>query len=159
MGSLTPARGRRSHFLDGVLVGDRRYGLQIERSGQWLASLLEFALDSTTRRRGLLERERLEWGTGLVIAPTQGIHTFGMRFPIDVVGVSREGRVVKVRESVQPQRVVLAWRAFAIVELPSGATLASGLRLGDRLLLSESTFDSGTAPNNRRCESHAPGRD
>lgn len=66
---------------------------------------------------------------------TQGVHTFGMRFPIDIVAVNREGRVLRCRTHVPPRRIVLALRAFAIVELAAGASVHAGLREGDQLAI------------------------
>ncbi len=59
-----------------------------------------------------------------------------MRFAIDVVAVTREGVVIKIRSGVPPRRVVLALRAFAIIELQSGAAAEADLQIGDRLLVS-----------------------
>jgi uncharacterized membrane protein (UPF0127 family) len=80
-----------------------------------------------------LDRERLEDDSALVIAPTQGIHTFGMRFRLDVVGVNRQGVVVSIRRQVPRRRLVFSFRAFAIVEVNEGTCDACGLRLGERL--------------------------
>jgi uncharacterized membrane protein (UPF0127 family) len=68
-----------------------------------------------------------------VIAPCQGVHTFGMRFPIDIIGVTRDGRVVKVSECVPARRVVFAFSAFAILEVAAGIAARAGLVVGDRL--------------------------
>lgn len=81
----------------------------------------------------MLGRSGLAASEALVIAPTQGIHTFGMRFPIDVVFVARDGTVVAIATDVPPRRVRFAWRAFAAVELRGGACAAVGLSPGDRL--------------------------
>lgn len=70
-------------------------------------------------------------GEALVIAPSQGIHTFGMRFPIDLVAVNRQGLVVRLSAEVGPRRIRLAWRAFAMIELPAGVIEAAAVRLGD----------------------------
>ena len=107
----------------------------IERSGELLATRIEIAGDSASRRKGLLGRDRLEPGCGVVIAPSQGVHTFGMRFAIDVVAVSREGTVVKIRSHVPPRRIVLAFSAFAILELEAGASAVAQLEVGDRLFV------------------------
>jgi uncharacterized membrane protein (UPF0127 family) len=56
-----------------------------------------------------------------------------MRFDIDIVGVTRDGRIVKIRERVPPRRVVLAWSAFAFLELTAGAADRAGIVTGDRL--------------------------
>jgi uncharacterized membrane protein (UPF0127 family) len=109
-------------------------GLQIERTGQWLVTNLELALDSSARTRGLLGRDGLPRGHGLVIAPSQGVHTFGMRFPIDIVFVRRDGRVVRCRPAVPPRRLALWLTAFAVIELAAGETARIGLQVGDRLL-------------------------
>jgi uncharacterized membrane protein (UPF0127 family) len=107
----------------------------VERTGAWLITNLRLAGDSAERRRGLLHSDGLADGEGLVIAPSQGVHTFGMRFAIDVVGVARDGRVVLIRSAVRPRRLVLSWRAFAMVELTAGAATRAGIRVGDRVLL------------------------
>ncbi|MEO7156354.1 MAG: DUF192 domain-containing protein [Vicinamibacterales bacterium] len=108
----------------------------VERSGTVLATYLEVAGDSASRRKGLLGRDSLVPGRAVLIAPSQGVHTFGMRFAIDIVGVARDGTVIKIRSRVPRRRIVLALKAFAIVELPSGAADASNLKVGDRLLVS-----------------------
>jgi len=73
-------------------------------------------------------------GHALVIAPSQGVHTFGMRFPIDIVAIDRQGRVVKIRPNVRPNRIVFAWSAFAMLELNAGSVDSSLLLVGDCLL-------------------------
>ena len=122
-----------SHFLSGVLSGEGPFGLQVIRSGAWLVTSLEFALDSKARTRGLLGRAGLAVGEGLVIAPSQGVHTFGMRFAIDIVFVRRDGRVVRCRSSVPPRRLALWLPAFAVLELPAGQAARVGLEVGDFL--------------------------
>ena len=107
--------------------------LTIERTGAVLVDHLEVAGDSASRRKGLLGRDRLDPGCAVAIAPCQGVHTFGMRFALDVVAVTRDGLVIKIRSGVPPRRVVLALRAFAIIELQSGAAAAADLQIGDRL--------------------------
>lgn len=123
-----------NHFLEPVLSTNGPWGLRIERSGEWLAAKAELAGTSKSRRLGLRGRHRMDEDAALVIAPTQGIHTFGMKFPLDVVGVRRNGDVVSVRRSVSSRRVVLSFRAFAMVELNGGACGRTGVRVGDRLL-------------------------
>jgi hypothetical protein len=125
------------HFLAPAVAGDRRWGLLIERTNWWLATDAVLAGSSAARRRGLLGRDKMNEGEALVIAPTQGVHTFGMRFAIDVVGVSRSGVVVSVRRYVPRRRIVFSWKAFAIVELTAGATDQVGLVPGDRLVVAD----------------------
>lgn len=123
----------RPHFLMPALKARDVWGLRIERTGTWLATDAEIAGSSSSRRKGLLGQESLAAGHALVIAPTQGVHTFGMRFAIDIVGVRRDGEVVSIRRAVPRRRIVFSLRAFAIVELAAGATDQGGLKVGDRL--------------------------
>ena len=67
----------------------------------------------------------------MIIAPSSGIHTVGMRFPLDVLFVSRAGLDFSVRRDLQPFRISVALRAFAAIELAAGATSHIDLRLGD----------------------------
>ena len=123
-----------AHFLsDAVRSGDR-YALAIARTGTVLAERLEIAGDSDARRRGLLGREGLDRGHAFVIAPSQGVHTFGMRFAIDIVAVARDGTVIKIRQAVPRSRIVVAWAGFAMIELAAGTIKDTGLREGDVLV-------------------------
>lgn len=112
-----------SHFLSPLLRDpDASWSLIVEETGAVLASVVEPAFDSKTRKRGLLGRDGLAEGHALVIAPSNAVHTFRMRFPIDVVFVARDGRVLKVREDVRPGRITASWRGFAVVELAAGSS-------------------------------------
>ena len=134
-----------AHFLTPLLRSKATAGLRIERTGIWLAEIIHGAFDSRTRRTGLLGRDSLPAEQGLVIAPCQAVHTFAMRFPIDIVGVNRAGEVVKIRERVGPRRLVFAWSAFAIVELAGGVCADKGLAVGDRLIVVEHSQESNEA--------------
>ena len=69
----------------------------------------------------------------MIIAPSNMVHTFFMRFPIDLLFVARSGDVVKVKANVPKRRIVGSLRAFAVIELRAGALQASGTRAGDRI--------------------------
>lgn len=125
---------RRPHFLEPALDARGRWGLRLDGTETWLATDAELAGTSATRRRGLAGRESMPAGSALVIAPSQGIHTFGMRFAIDLVAADRDGVVVAVMRDVPPWRVRVAWRAFAMIELPAGTAASSQIRRGDRLV-------------------------
>lgn len=85
------------------------------------------------RRKGLLGRNGLEPGEGLWIVPCESVHTFGMRFPIDLVYVDRKLRVRKVRSNVPPWRLSACVSAHSVIELASGAAFASKTQTGDQL--------------------------
>ena len=101
------------------------------RSGRPVATVIESALDSASRKRGLLGRDLLPPGHALIIAPSNLVHTFAMRFSIDILFVSREGRVLKMRTNVPPRRVAGAFGAFAVVELAGGELRLSDTQVGD----------------------------
>ncbi len=109
--------------------------LVIDRTGTVLVDMVELAVDSASRKKGLLGRDGLAEGAGLVIAPTNAIHTFFMRFPIDVIFLTRAGTVAKIRAGVGPRRVAGALRGFAVLEMAAGAAVRAGLRAGDTLSL------------------------
>ncbi len=97
-----------------------------------LASALEWAGTSETRRRGLLGRDSFEPGSGLYLVPCPWIHTFGMSFPIDVAFLAKDGRVLAVHRALRPGRLSrLEWRAEGTLELPAGTLSATGTAPGD----------------------------
>lgn len=112
----------------------RRWRLETADNGTVLAEPVEGAFDSAARRRGLLGRDGLAT-SALVIAPCNLVHTFFMRFAIDTVFVDRDGIVLRVQHGVRPNRVSGAWGAFATIELEAGQAQRSGVRPGDRLVL------------------------
>jgi uncharacterized membrane protein (UPF0127 family) len=85
--------------------------------------------------RGLLGRDTLAPGEGLLIRPASSIHTFFMRFAIDAVFVDRAGTVVKVVSGLRPWRCAAARRASAVLELAAGEAAARGVQVGDRLVV------------------------
>lgn len=108
--------------------------ITLVRTGVTIAEA-EVAATSTSRRRGLLGRNGLDVGHGLLITPCGSVHTFFMRFPIDVVFLDRDRRVRKVVERLRPGRLAWGgWRAWQTLELAAGAIAAAGLRRGDRLI-------------------------
>ena len=100
-----------------------------------LADSAGVADTSAKRRTGLLKHERLEAGQGLWIVPCEGVHTFGMKFPIDVLFLNRKRRVLKIRENMVVRRISLCLWAHSVLELPAGTVKASGTEKGDRLEL------------------------
>src|SRR3954447_21258135 len=88
-----------------------------------------------TRLRGLLGRSDLPAGQGLWLRPSPSIHTWFMRFPIDVVFLDGEQRVLDVIGELGPWRMAARRGARAVVELASGEAERRGVRPGDRLEL------------------------
>ena len=111
------------------------FALVNELTGGVVAGRVLGAFDMLPRMKGLLGRKSLDPDTALVIAPTNAIHTWFMRFPIDVAFVARDGGVVKIRHRMGPWRMSAAFQAFAAVELAASALESSETAVGDRLLL------------------------
>jgi uncharacterized membrane protein (UPF0127 family) len=123
-----------SSFLDPLLRTDgSAFALANSRTNLVLADALMTAFDSETRRQGLLGRDSMPANSAMIIAPSNAIHTFFMRFAIDVAFVSRNGRVLKIRHAVPPWRMAAALRGYAVIELPPGALERAEVRKGDTL--------------------------
>lgn len=89
-----------------------------------------------TRFMGLMGRAGLEKGAGLVIYPNNSIHMFFMKFPIDVLHVSKDGEVLKILHSIKPWRLgPIVGKARYTVELPAGTAKSTGTTEGDRIEL------------------------
>jgi uncharacterized membrane protein (UPF0127 family) len=100
--------------------------------GKVLAERARVAETPGSRRRGLLGTSSLPDGQGLVIVPCRQVHTFGMRYPIDVVFVDESWAVRRVVSRLRPGRIsplVLASRAA--LELPAGKAEETGTAKGD----------------------------
>jgi uncharacterized membrane protein (UPF0127 family) len=100
------------------------------RDGKVLAAL-EVAETVRARTRGLLGREGIDGA--ILLRPARSVHTFRMRFPIDVAFVDRELRVIRML-TMPPNRVSTpVWRARAVIEADAGAFGAWGLQVADQL--------------------------
>jgi uncharacterized protein len=98
-----------------------------------LGEQIDVADTSEKRRRGLLKHTQLNAGEGLWIAPTESVHSFGMKFAIDVLYLSKDRKVVKVKNDMVPSRISLCLKAYSVLELPSGTAAATGTAVGDQL--------------------------
>jgi len=101
--------------------------------GRVLADRADIADTSAKRRTGLLKHTSLEPGEGLWIAPCEGVHTFGMKFPIDVIFLSRKKQVLKTRPAMVKRRIAFSLRAYSVLELPAGTLAETGTVAGDQL--------------------------
>ena len=98
-----------------------------------LATSIEVAASASMRNKGLLGRNGLASGEGLWIVPCESVHTFFMRFAIDLVYLDRKKRIKKLRSSVPPWRLSMCLSAHSILELPSGTIRATATECGDQL--------------------------
>ena len=106
------------------------------RDGQTIVEHVEAARTLSSRMKGLLGRERLAEGNGLLLAPCGSIHTFFMRFALDLIFLDEGLKVVRFCRCVQPYRVASGGpRALSVVEIQSGWLGADAIQAGDTLEL------------------------
>ncbi|MEK6326194.1 MAG: DUF192 domain-containing protein [Actinomycetota bacterium] len=84
------------------------------------------ALSRRARLLGLALLDRRAAGAGLLLPGCRSVHTFGMRFPLDLVFLDFELRQISLRRAVPPGRVAFERRARAVLELPAGQPPARG---------------------------------
>lgn len=101
--------------------------------GTSIASDAATADTSKSRRTGLLKHESLPPGQGLWIVPTEAVHTFGMKFPIDLLFLDRRRKVLKLRQNMGRGKMAICWRAHSVLELPAGTIESTGTGVGDQL--------------------------
>ena len=112
-----------------------------------LADQVKRADTFLTRLVGLLGRRELPEGEGLWISPCKGIHTMGMRFPIDALFLDRGNCIVAMREQVVPWRMTRFFKgAESVLELQAGAISRSGVAVGDRLSFSDADKKTQARP-------------
>jgi uncharacterized membrane protein (UPF0127 family) len=100
-----------------------------------VADKVDVADTRATRAMGLLSRTGLDPGEALWIVPSRGVHTWGMRFAIDLIALDETGVVIDCVEALKPWRIRLPRRGTAgVLELPVGALARSGTALGHRVL-------------------------
>lgn len=98
-----------------------------------LASAAEMADTSAKRRTGLLKHTRFEPGEGLWIVPCEAVHSFGMKFAIDVLFLDRSKKIRKARSNMAPRRMAICLPAHSVLELPAGTIASTLTQSGDQL--------------------------
>jgi uncharacterized protein len=116
---MAAAAGHPRLHIDG-----RDTGLRIRQALSWGARAL-----------GLLATPRLDDPCGLWISPCPSVHTFGMRYAIDVAFLSAEGRILRLCPALRPWRAAGARGAHSTLELRAGLAQQLGLQPGQVLTL------------------------
>jgi uncharacterized membrane protein (UPF0127 family) len=102
------------------------------RSGKYIATKVIEATTVFKRMKGLLGRDSLPAGEALWLRPCKSVHTIGMKFPIDILFLGKDRKVVGVEENIPPNRFSsFAFRADGALELPAGTVSESDTRVGD----------------------------
>jgi uncharacterized protein len=117
--------------------------------GTTVGNSIELADTSWKRMFGLLGRRGLDAGGGLWIKPSSGVHTVGMAFGIDVVGLDRDLKVIRLWRCLRPFRVTsVSFKLRSVLELPCGTIAQSQLQIGDQVAIvpaSEAALNSPAA--------------
>jgi hypothetical protein len=101
-----------------------------------LADRAKLAKTFMSRLKGLMFRKELDEGEGLILMPCNMVHTFGMRFPLDVVFISRDNTIVHTIQNLQPNRVSpMVKTAVRVLELPAGTISRTNTKEGDQLFI------------------------
>jgi uncharacterized membrane protein (UPF0127 family) len=104
--------------------------------GTVLADKVGVADTRASRAVGLLTRSGLEAGEALWIVPSRGVHTWGMRFTIDVLALDEAGTVIDCVSNLRPWRMRLPRKGTAgVLELPAGTVATSRTSVGHRVVL------------------------
>ena len=98
-----------------------------------IATDVEIATSSAQRSKGLLGRSALGTGEGLWIVPCESVHTFAMRFAIDLIYLDKQQKVRKICSSVRPWRISACLTAHSVLELAAGVVRDEDARPGDIL--------------------------
>jgi uncharacterized protein len=103
-----------------------------------LGHSIQVATSFLQRGRGLMFVPELRAGEGMIIDPCSSIHTFFMRFPLDVLYLDRSNHVIRADESMNPWRIGPVFTGSKwVIELPPGTIAASGTKPGDTIQIEE----------------------
>jgi uncharacterized protein len=100
-----------------------------------IGDAIDIAESSAARRTGLLKHQNLDPGAGLWITPCESVHTFFMKFAIDLIYIDRKRRVRGVVRALRPWRMSICLFAHSVLELPPGTIDRTKTRKGDELEL------------------------
>lgn len=107
-----------------------------QTKGTLVAEDVRVAASIWSRFWGLMGRKSIPEAGGLLLRPTSSIHTAFMRFPLDIVFLDRQLRVIKIVAGMKPFRATVAFGgAHSALELNAGVAGQAGIQTGDQLAL------------------------
>src|ERR1700723_444530 len=96
-----------------VIHRDLKFRVRNVTRGTSIGDAIDIAESSAARRTGLLKHHKLDPGAGLWITPCESVHTFFMKFAIDLIYLDREHRIKKTRSAVGPWRLSACFSAHS----------------------------------------------
>lgn len=88
------------------------------------------------RLTGLLRHKKLEAGEGMLICPCSQVHTYGMKFSIDVIFLAKDNHIIQIEQAMAPGKMSkLITNSRHVLELQAGAAAQNGLQCGDQLTI------------------------
>ncbi|GAB4324148.1 MAG: hypothetical protein Kow0074_16890 [Candidatus Zixiibacteriota bacterium] len=109
-----------------------------------IAANVVWAGTSAERRKGLLGRTTMSPDDGMYITPCECVHTFAMKFPIDIAFLDKNGRILRIQRALKPYRISrLVWQADGVLELAAGRLAETGTEVGDTIAFKD---DAGEEP-------------
>jgi len=110
----------------------RRVSARNMSRGTILGERIRLAESALSGIVGLLGERKLTPGDGLLIVPSQGVHTLGMQFPIDVLILDNDWKILDIRKRMRPFLITrIYFKAAAVLELPPGTVEDSSTCIGD----------------------------
>jgi uncharacterized protein len=110
-----------------------------------LSDRCHFANTVLKRMVGLLNRRNLATGEGLLLDRCYGVHTFGMRFPIDVLFLDKDLHVIRAVKALPPYRTCIVKKAVYVLELPVGAVDLTRTEEGDQIQIRTAHAEATTS--------------
>jgi uncharacterized protein len=114
-----------------------------KKNGAVVAQPVEHARGHWSRFWGLMGRRALPEGRGMIIEPCNSVHTMFMRFPIDVVFLDGDDRVLKISRDMKPFRFAVGRGSRRVLEVPAGWCQQVGLEEGDQLEIGPAAGEPG----------------
>lgn len=104
-----------------------------ERTGEVILDDLQIADTFFARFRGLMGRPSIPENMGLMIAPCNSVHCFFMKFPIDVIFLDKEDRVVHISENMKPGSISpIVRKSYSVIEA-NATVFQKNIKIGDNV--------------------------
>ena len=103
------------------------------RNGDLISQKAKVANNLISRMVGLMFRKVMDKEEALIFYLAPSIHTCFMRFPIDLIFLDKERKIIRICEALKPWRAVLCAKSFITIELPPYKAEDASLKLGDVL--------------------------